>query len=321
MHIALCHDKHYAPYAATVIASVMENNKGEDIVFHLICDDIPADTQRILNEWITSHHCKIRFYTINADNFMGFPFEENARLHYGAYYRLFLGEVLKDIDRVLYLDCDLIVNGSLRELWETDIEDYALAGVRDRVNDYIHVFNRLRYPMIDGYFNSGVLLINLKKWREDCFFEKAQLLAKQMPLALKNHDQDIINAIYHGQIKMLDFKYNLLEYYLYVEEWLDMDRKYYPDIIKACHEPVIVHFCMPIKPWHYECINPFKTLYYEYRTMTPWPEAELIHRKEKLTPKLKLKQLLGKMGLYNIEAKPMLRKDINLIEDHNNILF
>ena len=167
MDIALCHDKHYAPYAATVIASIMENNKGEDIVFHLICDDIPADTQRILTEWVISHHCEIRFYTINADDFVGFPFEKNARLNFGAYYRLFLGEVLKDIDKVLYLDCDLIVNGSLRELWETEIDDYALAGVRDRVNDYIHVFNRLRYPMVDGYINSGVLLINLKKWREE----------------------------------------------------------------------------------------------------------------------------------------------------------
>ena len=321
MHIALCHDKYYAPYAATVIASVMENNKDEKIVFHIISDGIPADTKMILNEWVTSRHCKIKFYMINADDFVGFPFEKNARLHYGAYYRLFLGEVLKDIDKVLYLDCDLIVNSSLGELWNTDVFDFALAGVRDRVNDYIHVFNRLRYPMIDGYINSGVLLINLKKWREDCFFEKAQHLAKQMPLALKNHDQDIINAIYHGQIKMLDFKYNLLEYYLYVEEWLDMDRKYYPDIIKACHKPTIVHFCMPIKPWHYECTNPFKSLYYKYRAMTPWPEVKLIHRKEKLTPKLKLKRLLGRLGLYHIESKPSLRKDINVIEEPDNVLF
>ena len=120
---------------------------------------------------------------------------------------------------------------------------------------------------------------------------------------------------------MLDFKYNLLEYYLYVEEWLNMDRRYYPEIIRACHEPVIIHFCMPVKPWHYECINPFKNLYYKYKAMTPWPEVRLIHRKEKLSAKMRLKRLLGKLGLYHIEVKPTLRKDINVIEDPDNVLF
>ena len=81
-------------------------------------------------------------------------------------------------------------------------------------------------------------------------------------------------------------KYNLLEYYLFVEDWLYMDRKYYPQIIKACKNPVIIHFCLPVKPWHYECTNPFKTLYYKYRAMTPWPEVKLSHRKEKLTKKM-----------------------------------
>jgi lipopolysaccharide biosynthesis glycosyltransferase len=321
MDIALCHDEYYAPYAATVMASIMENNKGEDVVFHLICDGISMEKQALMQSWIASHHCHIKFYTVQIDDFVGFPFEEDARLHYGAYFRLYLAEALKDLDRVIYLDCDLIVNESLIELWNTDISDYALAGVRDRTNDYIHVFNRLRYPLTDGYINSGVLLIDLRRWRDDHFFEQAKALAKKMPLALKNHDQDIINAIYHGQIKMLDFKYNLLEYFLYVEEWFNMDRKYYPQIIQACKTPVIIHFCLPVKPWHYECTNPFKTLYYKYRAMTPWPEVKLIHRKEKLTPKLKLKRILGKLGLYHIETKPTLRKDINVIEEPDNVLF
>lgn len=321
IHIALCHDDYYSPFAATVIASVLDNNKGEQITFHIVSEGITQEKRESLSKWVLNHNCCICFYSISIDDFRSFPFEEDARLHFGAYFRLFLGEILTNIDRVIYLDCDLIVVGSLHDLWNTSLEGFALAAVRDRINDYIHVYNRLRYPLCDGYINSGVLLIDLKRWREDHFFEKAKALAIRIPLSLKNHDQDIINAIYHGKIKMIDFKYNLLEYYLYVEEWLDMDRKYYPDIIKACHEPIIVHFCMPMKPWHYECINPFKTLYYKYKAMTPWPEVELFHRKEKLTPKLKLKRLLGKLGLYHIETKPTLRKDINVIEEPGNVLF
>ena len=138
---------------------------------------------------------------------------------------------------------------------------------------------------------------------------------------MKNHDQDIINAIYHGQILMLPFRYNLLEYYLYVEEWLYLDRKYYPEIIDACQNPAIIHFCMPQKPWHYECINPFKELYYKYRKMTPWPEVELTHKVQKLSCKQKVKMLLGRLGLYHIESKPTLRRDVNIIEEPNNVLF
>lgn len=321
IHIALCHDDYYAPHAATVIASVMANNQKDDITFHIISEGISDGSKNEMLSWVSKQGALIKFYEVNIKDFEIFPFEPNARLHYGAYFRLILGDILTDIERVIYLDCDLIVNGSLCQLWNEDIKDYALAGIRDRVNDYVRLYNRLRYPMLDGYINSGVMLINLKRWREDNFFEKAKQIAQIMPLALKNHDQDIINIIYHGQIKMLDFKYNLLEYYLYVEEWLNMDRKYYPEIIKACHEPVIVHFCMPVKPWHYECINPFKDLYYKYKAMTPWPEVKLIHRKEKLSPKMRLKRLLGKLGLYHIEVKPTLRKDINVIEDPDNVLF
>ena len=176
--------------------------------------------------------------------------------------------------------------------------------------------------MCEGYINSGMMLINLKRWREDDFFKKAQQLACEKGASvLKNHDQDIINAIYHGQILMLPFRYNLLEYYLYVEEWLYLDHKYYPEIVEACKTPAIIHFCMPQKPWHYECINPFKDLYYKYRKMTPWPEVVLTHKTQKLSRKQKIKGLLGKLGLYHIESKPTLRHDMNVIEEPHNVLF
>ena len=208
-----------------------------------------------------------------------------------------------------------------KRLLRYGIENYAVAGIRDRINDYIRVYNRLHYPMTDGYINSGVMLINLRKWRDDNFFNKARMMAKKNPRVLMNHDQDLINMIYHGQIKMLSFKYNLLEYYLYTEDWLYMDRKYYQEIIEACNTPAIIHFCMPQKPWHYECINPYKELYYKYRAMTPWPELKLTHKVQHLSKKQKLKLVLERMGLYKVERKTTLRKDINIIEEPKNILF
>lgn len=321
MHIAFCLDNNYIPHCSTVISSIIENNKEENITFHIISDFISSDNKLSLSNWISSFNNKnIIFHNVIKDDFKRFPVGE-AYINITTYYRLLLPNILNDIDKVLYLDCDLIINQSLKDLWNTDIDKYALAGVKDRINDSIRLYNRLNYDIKYGYVNAGVLLINLKKWREKKVFDKALLLSSERPEVLMNHDQDIINMIFCDSKKIIDFKYNLLEYYLYTEDWLYLDRKYYPEIIEACNNPVIVHFCMPQKPWHIECINPYKELYYKYCKMTPWPELKLTHKKEKLSRKQKLKLALEKLGLYKVERKSTLRDDINVIENPKNILF
>ena len=321
MHIVFCLDNYYIPYCATTIASIIDNNQAERITFHLFVDEITDANRVMMQEWFVKQDGKdILFYDLSEDDFKDFPVG-NAYINLTTYFRLVIQDKLPDIDKVIYLDCDTIVNGSLKELWNTEMGDYAVAGVRDRVNDSIRLYNRLRYPIHDGYINAGVLLINLKKWREIHVFDRAKEIAKAMPKALKNHDQDIINILFHDNKQILPFRYNLLEYYLYVEEWLYLDRKYYPEIIDACQNPAIIHFCMPQKPWHYECINPFKDLYYKYRKMTPWSEVGLTHKVQKQSRKQKVKMLLGKFGLYHIESKPTLRHDVNIIEEPHNVLF
>ena len=321
MHIVFCLDNNYVPYCATTIASVIANNQKEEITFHLFVDGITDVNRKKLQEWVCGIERKcIKFYELSEDDFKDFPVGD-AYINLTTYFRLVIQDKLPAIEKVIYLDCDTIVNGSLKELWNTEMGNCAVAGVRDRVNDSIRLYNRLRYPMHNGYVNAGVLLINLKKWRVFHVFDKAKEIAKAMPKALKNHDQDIINILFHDNKLMLPFRYNLLEYYLYVEEWLYLDHKYYPEIIEACKNPTIIHFCMPQKPWHYECINPFKELYYKYCKMTPWPEVVLTHKTQKLSRKQKVKMMLGRLGLYHIESKPTLRREVNVIEEQNNVLF
>lgn len=316
MDIALCYDDNYAPYATVVMSSVIDHNPEEEITFHVLYTGLTVERCEIIRRWVEGFNGKkVCFYEMDKENFADFPIDDTCQ-DCSAYFRLYLGECLTQLDKVLYLDCDVVVNGSLKELWETDISFYALAGVRDRLNDYIRVYNRLGYPMEEGYINSGVLLVNLQQWRDQGFFASTTILARSLGSAfLKNHSQDIINALFHGEILMLPFRYNLLEYYLYEEEWLYLDRNYYPEIIEACKAPVIVHFCMPQKPWHDGCINPFKSLYYKYCQKTPWPEVALTHKVQKLSPKE------CKLGLYPIERKPTLRKNIDVIEENDNVLF
>lgn len=321
MHIAFCLDDNYIKYCSVVIASIIYNNQNEAIMFHLFSDGITDENKQKLQSWLSSYKNKsVVFHKIDISTFKYFPIKD-AYINISTYFRLAMPSLLSDIRKVLYLDCDVIVNQSLKDLWDVDISGYACAGVRDRINDSIRLYNRLNYLMSDGYVNAGVLLINLERWRQDNIFEKSISIARKESDKLKNHDQDLINKIYHGQIKMLPFKYNLLEYYLYTEDWLYMDRKYYSEIIEACKSPAIIHFCMPQKPWHYECINPYKELYYKYITMIPWQELKLTHKVQHLSKKQKVKLFLEKIGLYKVERKTTLRKDINVIEDSENVLF
>lgn len=325
MHIALCMDNPYAPYCATVMASVIENNPKTGIAFHLLSCDLSDTNKEYIRQWISSiEGVKVYFYNVDSHVFDNFPIGE-AYLNIGAYFRLYLAECLKDIDKVLYLDCDLVNVAPLTDLWNIDISDYAVAGVRDRINDYVRVYNRLGYPMSEGYINSGVILINLKRWRKDRFFQKAQNVACCIPEQLKNHDQDIINMLYHGQILMLDFKYNLLEHYLYTEDKLYISKQYYPEIERAIKQPVIIHYCMPFKPWHMECINPYQGIYLKYKQMTPWPDITLIKKSHFTWKQMllnRLKWLMGLAGLYHYVGKQSpLRETLSKIEEEGKVLF
>lgn len=325
MHIALCLDNNYVPYCATVMLSTIDNNKGEEITFHLLGDGISKENSEKLNNWISLFSgVNLRIYAIDKNDFKSFPVGD-AYVNISTYFRLIMPTLLSELDKVIYLDCDVIVNGSLKELWNTDIEKYALAGVRDRINDYVRVYNRLGYSMTDGYVNAGVLLINLKRWREDRTFEQARDIAHRIPQKLKNHDQDIINLLYHGQILMLDFKYNLLEHYLYTEDKLYISKQYYPEIERAIEQPVIIHYCMPFKPWHVECINPYQGIYLKYKQMTPWPDITLIKKSHSTWKQMlldRLKWLMGLAGLYHYVGKQSpLRETLSNIEEGGKVLF
>lgn len=323
IHIAFNLDNNYIAHCATVIASIIANNTNNyNITFHLLSADLSVENKEKLKEWIESYRkiYKLFFYQIDKAIFNNFPLGQTY-LNITCYYRLLIPALLKGIDKAIYLDCDTIVLSNLEGLWNTNIENKAWAGVRDRINNYIRVYNRLGFPLEYGYLNDGVMLLNLDEMRKVDIISISKDIARNIPLALKNHEQDILNKIFYKNKQALDFKYNLLEYYLYTEDWLYLDRKYYSEIIEACKNPVIVHFCMPQKPWHIECINPYKELYYKYRKMTPWPELKLTHKKERLSKKQKLKLTLEKLGLYKIERKSTLRKNINVIEDSDNVLF
>ena len=117
----------------------------------------------------------------------------------------------KELDRVLYLDCDLIVCKSIRSLWNTDISSNSVGAVYDGGTDDMRTYNRLKYDIRYGYYNAGVLLVNLSYWREHYISDKLLDFISQYPERLLYWDQDALNSILIQSAKILPVEYNMLD--------------------------------------------------------------------------------------------------------------
>lgn len=173
----------------------------------------------------------------------------------GTYLRLALPELLPGTDKILYMDADVLVRGSLRELWETPMEGKVLAAVKGAVNlsdkwewnrqrDYWHLLEEQR----GKYINAGVTLLNLSEIRRRNLKKTWDELARQK---LYYQDQDILNITCGGAIHYLPLKYNRLaympeeEYQRFVEEGICTREEF----VQAMKEPVIIHYAGD-KPWN-----------------------------------------------------------------------
>jgi len=257
-----------------MIMSVCVNNPDVTITFHILHDDSVSDKDRSdLEDTIVGFKGKtIAFYAVDITRF---PCLQSVSLEYGyplsAYYRLFLPELLPAIPKVLYLDTDIIVRHSLMALWNTDIEDSAVGVEPDGLEETKEFYDRLEYPSRFGYFNSGVMLINLNYWRSHnlvpVFMDYLQKNAKKLLMA----DQDILNYLFKDCKITLPITYNLTSGFLWTEPKYNY-RKYEKELLEARKDPVILHFagCQPWIAYYKQQAHPFASSFFKYQNMTKW---------------------------------------------------
>ena len=171
------------------------------------------------------------------------------------------------LDKILYLDVDLLVLKNIEELYSIDLKDKLIAAIEDYpIADRC---KRLRIPADYGYFNSGVMLINLTLWRKYKITEQAYSILVRNDIILLQHDQDILNLIAYDKWLRLPFKWNVLDIFFF--DYTPYDKKYYKEIAHSLKEDTgIMHFAGPLKPWIAWFPNPFYRHYYKYLSKTPW---------------------------------------------------
>lgn len=252
----------YSSLLLVSLTSLLENNSNEfDCINVYILDDgIKENNKNKIYNLSQKYNCEIYFIkTINLES-LEVKLTKHKTLSGDSlttYSRLFLPSLLpNDVDKVLYLDCDGLILDSYRNLWDIDISDYFCAGILDAMSD---TFLRcLGYEEDVSYVNAGVLLINLKKWREENVEEKfIEFLSKNQG-EFFFHDQGVINNVFINKIKIIEPKYNLQYYFQFYDYKLSkklkgISREYYTKEIldENRKKPVFVHFCGPdeFKPW------------------------------------------------------------------------
>lgn len=209
-------DKRYVLQAFVVMRSILLNSKEKYHFFILTMDDIDEKVKDF-TEILKREHENFKISVINIDfaQLEGAPIY-NQHLSLATYFRLLILELIHEYDKCIYLDCDIIVHGDLKELYELELGDSYLAGVKD-----CHIIADIPYekehqriiglPTRDRYVNAGVLVMNLKKMRQDGMTVR---FMKQLKKENWYEDQDVLNVCCYPRIKTIPLKYNLFHFYL-----------------------------------------------------------------------------------------------------------
>lgn len=270
MNIVLTFDDSYVQHASVLIASVCSNNDGL-INFFIISDYISDQNVKHINELVYAYKNSVTFIMLDKHSLEKFPIGEgtaNTYVSLATYYRLLIPDLIPlEINKVIYLDCDIVVNGDLSDLWNYDVSKVCLAALEEQPSLCFSGCKRLKYDQQYSYFNAGVLLLNLENIRKICTFNDFTTYIREHHKDILFHDQDVLNKFFHASKKFIPLKYNVMDACLLKKPNVS---KLYIHNMEDIFRPIVIHYSGPIKPWHKECKNPYKSLYYHYLSNTFW---------------------------------------------------
>ena len=255
INICLAADKFYLPHLTTTIKSIVENNKNSYLKIYIINKNIDNKSFKGIEESIL-HNRKVEIIDCKFESsFLNdFPLPHHFTVE--TYYRLFINKFLES-KKIIYLDSDLIVLGSLEELWNINLGGFCIGAVSDSESVRYEGFG---INKDDKCFNAGVMLIDLKKWNEQFITEKCLEFVEKFKKDIKFADQDALNVTLNRKWLELDPKFNVTGHFF--------EKKNKKSNTLLPQNPLIVHFTGSVKPWHFASKHRFKKDYWYYRNKT-----------------------------------------------------
>lgn len=254
--IAYAPDDKYVNQTVVSMKSALEHN--EQVEFIIMYSKLSAESMQKLGAVGGS----LRLIKMDENQFADLTLSKWVTVQ--AWFRIKLPDLCKDLDKVLYLDCDTLIRGNLDELFSLDLTDKYLAGVKDvwGVSKYVK-----RLDMKSGvYVNSGMLLFNCDYCRKEHFFDKVVDFAKNNAKIIEFCDQDSINKVVDEYKLVVSPKYNFMDTW-WRGGYYEFEGEEETEYLKAKENPVITHLT-GLKPAFKGCGNRFKDEWWEVAKKT-----------------------------------------------------
>lgn len=281
MNIVFTLNDAFVPQVATCMASIMDNTKpSAPVHFYLIHIDISQNNQKKLELFCQTLGCQVSFIELgDLATYFDFTFDTNGWSPI-VLARLIMDKLLPEtVERLIYLDGDTLALGDISSLWNIDLGDKILGMAPEPTVD------KVRYTDLDlapyPYHNAGVLLIDLKKWREQRIGYQVLSYYQSKEGNLFANDQDAINASLKEKIQTVSIAYNYFNIYdTYPHRVLKrlsqpaafMDKVSYEN---AKAKPLIVHYLGEERPWRRWNTHRYRKVYRDYWQKTPWRDTPL----------------------------------------------
>lgn len=251
INVCLACDNNYAKYAGVVVASVLANSKDdESLNFYILDGGISENKKTEILSLKSIKDCKIEFVQIEESMFEDYKkVATHKYISIATYYRLRLATLLPEVERIIYFDCDMVVNSSLNNLFNVELGENIIAGVRD--------INKRMLQQNPSYINAGMVLFDLNKIREENIEQKFYDYTNENFETIKMGDQTIINEVLKGRIKIVE------------DEW-NVQSSNFTNRSSYTKHPYIIHYVAKRKPWHFGSFSVHRQLYFKYLQMTPW---------------------------------------------------
>jgi lipopolysaccharide biosynthesis glycosyltransferase len=253
-----------------MLASLVSTNSASAVHVHLLHDQrlAPSEVTGLVSiAESAGASCTPRPINSSATDLL----PSSARFPLNVWYRVLLPDLLPDLPRILYLDADTLVTDTLTPLWDLDMADAWVGAVTNPL--FGHMVPRIRaelgLPDPRGYFNSGVLLMDLDAWRANDVSRHVIEVAIRKP-HLEWPDQDALNTVLHDHRHQLHPRWNAMP------GLFELPPRFLPyecrEIREAVEDPAIVHFVGPYKPWHYRSRHPYQAEYFSSLRTTQWSD-------------------------------------------------
>lgn len=237
LHVAVCVNEGWARYVEPLVYSLSKHHPNQKLTVHLVYRELhPSTLGRLYQLDRVLHNIQMNFCYL-AEGLIDQISVANYYLPLESCFRIMLPDILPNVDRVIYLDIDILVCGNLQELYRTDLGYSSLGAVVERdVSVFFpdHPIGLGIQP--DRYFNSGVLLMDLARMRQENFTAKLIAFAKNVQANLRFIDQDLLNLYFKDTVVLLDGRYNYTNYLMRYES-------------RPVSELAVLHYNGPVKPW------------------------------------------------------------------------